>query len=82
MRGINLKDKQLFCDLACFCCEGRLIKDCLLGDGQWPFIYYMARSFIHKEIELDAQGLWRDNIIIDAAKEDIFPPVYQEEKEN
>jgi|GEM_PF-3567986 len=82
MRGIHLKNKQLFCDLACFSCESRHNKDCLLGNGQWPLAYYVARSFIHKEIELNAQGLWRENVMIDAGKEEIFPPTYYEETEN
>jgi len=82
MLGIHLKNKQPFCDLACFFCEARQVKDCLLGNGKWSVAYYLARSFIHKEIELEAQGLWRENIMIDAAQEDIFPPTYSQETEN
>lgn len=82
MVAINFIKKIMVCDLACFCCEGRIEKDCLLGEGKQPLVYYIVRSFLFKEIELKAQGLWKNNLTIDAQKEGLFPPVYKTEKEN
>lgn len=82
MLAINFIKKITVCDLACFCCEGRLEKDCLLGDGKWPLAYYLIRSFLFKEIELNAQGLWENNLTIDAKKEGLYPPLYKNETEN
>ncbi|MCX7974426.1 MAG: hypothetical protein N3B16_07990 [Candidatus Aminicenantes bacterium] len=82
MLAIHIFKKIPICDLACFCCEGRLERDCLLGEGNWPFAYYLIRSFLFKEIELRAQGMWANNIVIDAVKEEICPPQYKAEREN
>lgn len=82
MIAINFLKKIAVCDLACFCCEGRNEKDCLLGDGNRPLMYYLIRSFLFKEIELEAQGLWRDKLKIDAQEEGLYPPVYKNEIEN
>lgn len=82
MVALNFIRKTAICDLACSNCEGRIEKECLLGDGRWPLAYYLIRSFLFKEIELEAQGLWKDNLIIDAQKEGLCPPIYKNETEN
>lgn len=82
MIAINFIKKLTVCDLACFCCEGRLEKDCLLGDGNLPLTYYLIRSFLFKEVELKAQGLWANKLKIYAQEEGLYTPIYKNETEN